>query len=65
MIDDFNDEVPEPEQDIFSQETMEEIILAKENNKNAFQSYWEMDENDIEDWTKVCNLYYLKKESRA
>lgn len=42
---------PEPETDLFSEEMLKAIAESKKNNQAAFQSYWEMDENDISPWT--------------
>jgi hypothetical protein len=41
-----------PEADIFTPSMMAMIQTAKENNVNAFQSYWEADENDISGWSE-------------
>ncbi len=38
---------------LMSSDTMMEIMRAKKNQKTQFESYWEKDENDIENWTKV------------
>jgi hypothetical protein len=43
--------MPIPESDLFTEGTMELIQDAKEKNASAFQSYWEADEENIENWT--------------
>lgn len=44
--------VADTESDIFNSEMMERIEQAKQSNASLFQSYWEADENDVQNWTK-------------
>jgi hypothetical protein len=48
--------LPVPESEMLSRETMEKVLEAKKANQSQFQSYWEFDENDLNPWTKVCQL---------
>lgn len=45
------EEIPLSEQNLFTSDTVQMIKDAKEKNQTAFQSYWEYDENDIDNWT--------------
>ena len=49
-------EVPDAEVDLFSPDTVQDIIKAKKETPGQFQSYWEYDENDINRWTKVTTF---------
>ena len=42
---------PDSEIDVFSPETLREIAQCKQQNQSQFQSHWEMDENDIDEWS--------------
>ena len=42
-----------PEGNIFDKETMNQIIQAKKDRPNEFQSHWEADENNIDTWSSV------------
>lgn len=46
-------EPPYTNEDIFDQDTIDEIMKMKASQPNKFQSYWEKDEEDIEAWSQV------------
>ena len=49
-----DDRVSELNQDnLFTQETYEKIILDKNGQPSKYHSFWECDDDDIEEWTKV------------
>ena len=50
-----------PEGNIFDKETMNQIIQAKKDRPNEFQSHWEADENNIDTWSSVSqmNCFFL------
>ena len=48
-----------PEGNIFDKETMNQIIQAKKDRPNEFQSHWEADENNIDTWTSVSCFHIL------
>jgi hypothetical protein len=57
-----NEEIPDAideSQFFLSSETMQEIVRLKEAEKTRFESYWEKDENDIENWTKVNDFLII------
>jgi hypothetical protein len=39
--------------DLFTQETYEKIVLDKCGQPNKYHSHWECDEEDIEGWSEV------------
>lgn len=52
ITEDENAVKDECDDDLFTSETFQKIILDKQGAPNKYQSYWECDEEDIECWSK-------------
>ena len=46
--------------DLFTQETYDKIILDKCGQPNKYHSHWEFDEEDIEGWSEVKLIIIAK-----